>query len=164
MNREAIASLIEFANELDEIGAYEAADSVTRLAQKEVTAGYGGGYAEYVQKLLQLAQSKGVDYMVARMQEARLVVLNDGTPIMKQPDSPDFVKALEHRARQLGYKDSGKKPHAPGKIDPAWGKESADRYRDIASGKSKWLQQAMPSSAPVKKPEGGWKPKKDLQV
>jgi hypothetical protein len=164
MNREAIASLIEFANELDEIGAHNAADAVTRLAQKEVTAGYGGGYAEYVQRLLELAKTKGVDYMVARMQEMRIVVLNDGTPIMKQPDSPDFVKALEQRARQLGYKDSGKTPYAPNKVDPKWGNQSADRYQDIASGKSQWLQQVKPISQPAAKPAGGWQPQKDADV
>lgn len=164
--KEAIAFLVDFANDLDEIGAFDAADMCTRMAEdasREVTAGYGGGAAEYVQRLLELAKNKGVDYMVSRMQESRIVVLNDGTPILKQSDSPGFVKALEARARQLGYKDSGKPPVAPRKIDPRWGVETQKRFEDIESGKSQWLQQAQPSSAPVKKPKGGWQPKKDTR-
>ncbi|MBS1722358.1 MAG: hypothetical protein JSS66_05065 [Armatimonadetes bacterium] len=143
---QSVASdLVSAANLLDAEGRFAAADSLERLAERVVEAQYGGGMAEYVGRLLELAKNKGIDYMQQRMSESRIVVLNDGTPILKQNDPKTFVAAVVAQAKKLGLPDSkGLEPFAPNKFEPKWSADSAKRGEDIASGKSKWLGQAKP--------------------
>jgi len=142
-----IAYMLERASQLDSSGRFAEANQIDRYAHKIVTAGYGGGMAEYVGKLLDLARSKGIDYMKARMQESRIVTLNDGTPIMKRDDPPQFVEAIVARAKALKLPETkGLQPKSPGMVDPRWSEESRKRTQDIASGKSSWLNQAKPFS------------------
>lgn len=142
-----IAYMLERASQLDSSGRFAEANQIDRYAHKIVTAGYGGGMAEYVGKLLDLARSKGIDYMKSRMEESRIVTLNDGTPIMKRDDPPQFVEASVARAKSLKLPETkGLQPKSPGKVDPRWSEESRKRTQDIASGKSSWLNQAKPFS------------------
>lgn len=142
-----IAYMTERARQLDSMGRFAEASDNDRQAHKIVTAGFGGGMAEYVGKLLDLARTKGIDYMKSRMEESRIVTLNDGTPIMKRDDAPQFVEAVVARARALKLPETqGLKPKSPGKLDPRWTDESRKRTQEIASGKSSWLNQAKPFS------------------
>lgn len=137
--------MIEQANELDAKGRFAEAHKLDRYAERIVTAGYGGGVAEYIGKLLELARSKGIDYMKSRMEESRIVTLNDGTPILKRDDAPQLIQAVVARAKALKLPETkGLAPNAPGKIDARWSGESANRMDEIASGKSSWLNQAKP--------------------
>ena len=142
-----IQHMLETANQLDSAGRVVEAGTIEQQARRIVTAGYGGGTAEYVGKLLELARNKGIDYMKARMQESRIVTLNDGTPIFKTNEDPGFINAIVSRARSLKLPETkGLEPYAPGKIDQKWHEESANRMEEIKSGKSSWLAQAKPFS------------------
>ena len=66
--------LIESANQLDSKGRFAHANKIERIASRIVEAGFSGNYAGYVTRLLDLAKSKGIDYMKSRMEEARLVI------------------------------------------------------------------------------------------
>lgn len=142
-----VAYMLERANQLDSCGRFAEANHIDRYAQRVATAGFGGGMAEYVGKLLELARSKGIDYMKSRMEESRIVTLNDGTPIIKTNDSPALVDAVVARAKALKLPETkGLQPKSPGKVDPRWSGEFNKRVDDIASGKSSWLNQAKPFS------------------
>lgn len=159
-----IAYMLERANQLDSVGRFAEATRIDRHAQRISTAGYGGGMAEYVGKLLELARSKGIDYMKTRMEESRIVTLNDGTPIMKRDDAPQFVEAVVARAKALKLPETkGLQPKSPGKVDPRWSGEFNKRVDDIASGKSSWLNQAKPFSDAMeekKRKKLKWEPPK----
>lgn len=159
-----IAYMLERASQLDSSGRFAEANQIDRYAYKIVTAGFGGGMAEYVGKLLDLARSKGIDYMKARMEESRIVTLNDGTPIMKRDDPPQFIEAIVARAKALKLPETkGLQPKSPGKVDPRWSEESRKRTQDIASGKSSWLNQAKPFSDAMeekKRKKLKWEPPK----
>jgi hypothetical protein len=139
--------MLKEADTLDSRGRVVEAAYIDKYAQKISTGGFGGGTAEYVSKLLELAKNKGIDYMQSRMEESRIVTLNDGTPIVKQNDPSGFINAVVTRARQLNLPETkGKKPFAPGKIDARWNNESEQREKDIMSGKSSWLDKSKPYS------------------
>lgn len=139
--------MLETANQLDSRGKVVEAGTLDQHARRIATAGYGGGAAEYVGKLLELARNKGIDYMKSRMQESRIVTLNDGTPILKENDDPGFINAVVSRARNLKLPETkGLTPNSPGKIDDRWSDEFANRMEEIQSGKSSWLAQAKPFS------------------
>lgn len=140
-----VQHMIEQANELDTRGRFAEANKIDRYAKRIVTSGYGGGVAEYVGKLLELARSKGIDYMKERMQESRIVTLNDGTPVIKQNDAQGFIDAVVSRAKALKLPETkGLAPNAPGKMDAQWSGESTKRMEEIESGKSSWLNQSKP--------------------
>ena len=142
-----IQHMLETANQLDSRGKVVEAGTLDQHARRIATAGYGGGAAEYVGKLLELARNKGIDYMKSRMQESRIVTLNDGTPILKENDDPGFINAVVSRARNLKLPETkGLTPNSPGKIDDRWSDEFANRMEEIQSGKSSWLAQAKPFS------------------
>lgn len=157
-----VAYMLERANQLDSCGRFAEANHIDRYAQRVATAGFGGGIAEYVGKLLELARSKGIDYMKSRMEESRIVTLNDGTPIIKTNDSPALVDAVVARAKALKLPETkGLQPKSPGKIDPRWSGEFNKRVDDIASGKSSWLNQAKPFSDAMeekKRKKLNWEP------
>lgn len=142
-----VQHMLEQATELDTRGRLAEANRIDRYAKRIVTSGYGGGVAEYVGKLLELARSKGIDYMQERMKESRIVTLNDGTPVIKQNDSPGFISAVVARAKALKLPETkGLTPNAPGKMNSKWSGESESRMEEIESGKSSWLAQAKPFS------------------
>lgn len=142
-----VQHMLKQATELDTRGCFAEANNMDRYAKKIVTSGYGGGVAEYVGKLLELARSKGIDYMRERMQESRIVTLNDGTPIIKQNDSPGFINAVVARAQSLKLPETkGLTLNSRGKMDPKWADESAKRMEEIETGTSSWLKQAKPFS------------------
>jgi hypothetical protein len=157
-----IAYMLESAAQLDDSGKIVTASHIDEHVQRIVTAGYGGGISEYIGKLLELARNKGIDYMQSRMQEERIVTLNDGTPVLKQNDEPWLVKAVVARARSLKLPETkGLKPTAPGQKDSKWSGESAKRLEEIKSGKSSWLAQAKPFSDAIeekKRKKLKWEP------
>lgn len=156
--------MLESASQLDDSGKLVTASRIDEHVQRIVTAGYGGGIAEYIGKLLELARNKGIDYMQNRMQEERIVTLNDGTPVLKQNDAPWLINAVVARARSLKLPETkGMKPFAPGKKDSGWSDEASKRLEEIKSGKSSWLNQAKPFSDAMeekKRKKLKWEPPK----
>lgn len=154
--------LAKYADTLDDSGRIVEASHIDSIALRMVTAGYGGGAAEYIGKLLELARNKGIDYMVKRMSESRIVTLNDGTPILKENDDKGFIEAVTARARALKLPETkGLTPNSPGKIDSKWSKDFNERMLDVAQGKSKWLNQAKPFTDAVNdkhKNNSNWEP------
>lgn len=151
-----IERMLDLANDLDSMGLNDQADVVTSIAERyaQVVSG-SGGVQEYFERLVQLAVNKGLEYAKARMNENRIVILNDGTPVMKFADPQPLRARVINEAIKRGAKSNPealKGMRSTRRFDPNKAEEARRKYEGWSQGQKSFGTQGFQAMQPPAKP------------